>query len=77
MQTPLELKLFIRENMGVQCFIIYLCPVYLKLHTDSFHSSHIQGYEGLLWHDVNTKSCENPPVCAHISAAKGQTHVYT
>jgi len=52
--------------MGVQCFIIYLCAVYLKLHTYSFHSSHIGGYEGLLWIDVHTKSYENPSICAHI-----------
>jgi len=63
--------------MGVQCFIMYLCAGYLKLHTDSFHSSDIEGYEGLLWYDIHTKSCENPLVSAHVSVAKGQTHVHT
>lgn len=71
------IKTIYQRKHGVQCFIIYLCAVYLKLHTDSFHSSHTEGYEDLLWQDVQTKSSENPPVSAHVSAAKGQTHVYT
>lgn len=77
MQTPLELKLFIRENMGMQCFIIYLCAACLEPNTDSFHSSYIVGYERLLWHDVHIKSHENPPLVHMLSEAKGQTQVYT